>query len=98
MRAFDWQLVAVGSLPIFVAILTLSGIWFPKMRSYHKYTRESLGKLTTFGAALFVSSFGLELIWKGLHPITQKHTDAWFVVLAALGIICFVCGCVIRLK
>jgi hypothetical protein len=94
MHGSDWQLIVIGLFPILVGLVTLSGIWLPKMRMRYKNTREPLGTLPSTSAALFASSFGLELIWKGFHPASQDRIDIWFIVLLISSAVGFVCGCV----
>ena len=80
MHAPVWKLLAPGIIAIVVGIVIIMGIWFPRIRGYHKGRKIPLGTFSLICVALLPSSWGALLVWLGFHPEVRDLSPAWFIV------------------
>ena len=79
MHTYHWKLIIPGAVLIAVGIVILLGIWFPRIRGHHKGSKIPAGTFYSVSAALLPCSWGILLIWMGIHSAVGEPSAILFI-------------------
>jgi len=81
-----WHGLIAGIVFTGIGIFILSGIWFPRLRGYHKASRVRFGPFSCAAAALIPLVWGLLVIGLAFYPHAFNKLVLLFVVSLIAGI------------
>lgn len=81
-----WKCFIPGIIATGIGIFILLGIWFPRIRGYHKGSPVRLGPFSCAAAALIPLVWGLLLIGLSFYPNLFEKLVLLFVVSFVAGI------------